>query len=149
MARVIIDVSAVGEKWFKEAISQLATAPNVTFVYSDHEKYKKEAASNEFLGRFLQLMRQKKRTEDTDPVVCENLIAQLEALDAWKNEEACDDPHIFAMAYQKPNAFLFTSDKRIASCKACMVAHLNKRYRSFSTIQSQANYDAHEHQIRA
>lgn len=149
MARVIIDVSAVGEKWFKDAISQLATAPNVKFVYSDHEKYKKEAASNDFLGRFLQLMKQKKRTEDTDPAVCDSLIKQLEALQAWKQKDACDDPHIFAMAYQKPGAYLFTSDKRIASCKACMVAHLEKRFRSFSTIQSEANYNNHQHKIRA
>lgn len=149
MARVIIDVSAVGEKWCQTALADLVKSANVRFVYSDHEKYRKEAASNGFLGKFLQLMKQKQMRDDTDPQRCQDLINELNELPAWVEETACNDPHIFAMAYQKPGAFVFTSDKQLVTCKGCMTAHIDKKFRSFSTIQSEANYTANAHKIKA
>jgi hypothetical protein len=149
MARIIIDVSAVGTNWVKDALNDLMTSANVKFVYSDHEKYRKEVASNGFLGQFLKLMKQKQMRDDTVPEICERLIGELRQLKAWNDEESCDDPHIFAMAYQKPGAFVFTSDKRMVKCRGCMKQHIDKKFRAFSTIQSKDNFDANEHRIKA
>jgi hypothetical protein len=149
MARVIIDVSAAGKEWLKEILPDLSKCPNVKFVYSDHEKYRDEAASNMFLGNFLKLMKQKQMRDDTDPSICERLIRELNSLKEWQDEQACDDPHIFAMAYQRPDAFVFTSDARMVKCRGCMAGCLDKKFRSFSTIQSRSNYDANEHRIKA
>lgn len=149
MARIIIDVSAAGEEWVKDVLPELVKSPNVKFVYSDHEGYRKEVAANNFLGRFLKLMKEKQMRDDTDPELCKRLIAELNGVKAWQDEEACDDPHIFAMAYQKPNAFVFTSDKRMVRCRGCMQKHIDKKFRSFSTIQSKANFDKNEHRIKA
>ncbi len=149
MARVLIDVSAAGEDWLKDAVNEIRNSANVTFLYSDHEKYKKEVVNHPFLGKFLQLMKTLGKREDTDPGVCAKIIANLEDNPAWVGAEECDDPHIFAIAYQKPNAFVFTSDKRLARCKVKMKDALDKHHRRFTTIQSKANFDANEQLIRA
>lgn len=149
MARVIIDVSAAGSDWVKDALPSLASCPNVTFVYSNHVKYRQEVASNRVLGQLFKLMKEKRRRDDTDPETCERLINELTGLAPWGAEGSCDDPHIFAMAFQKPNAFVFTADKRMVKCKSCMRQHIDKKFRSFSTIQSRANFDANEHKIKA
>jgi hypothetical protein len=149
MARILIDVSAAGETWLKDAVLELRKSANVRFLYSDHEKYKNEVVLHSFLGNFLKLMKQLGKREDTDPNVCARIIAELEANPDWAGAEPCDDPHIFAIAYQKPNAYVFTRDKRLTKCKACMKDVLDKKHRSFTTIQSKANYDANEDRIRA
>lgn len=46
MARVLIDVSAAGEAWFKTILPELVDCKNVKFVYSDNEKYRNEVAKN-------------------------------------------------------------------------------------------------------
>ncbi|NTF41672.1 hypothetical protein [Rhizobium rhizogenes] len=149
MARILIDVSAAGEDWLKDAVSQLRKNANVTFLYSDHEKYKNEVVRHSFLGPFLKLMKQLGKREDTDPEVCAKIIAQLEKNPTWAGAAECDDPQIFAIVYQKPSAYVFTSDKRLTRCKDCMKDVLDKQHRSFTTIQSRSNYQANEDRIRA
>lgn len=149
MARILIDVCAVSETWFKSIIKDLVKSRNVYFVYSDYEKYRNEVAKNGFLGQFLKLMKQKGRRDDTDPAKCSQLIGKLMASKEWNDEEACDDPHIFAIAYQKPGVFVFTSDKRLVKCRASMRNVINKKFRKFSTIQSKANYDANIAKIKS
>lgn len=149
MARVLIDVSAAGEAWLKAALADLVTCNNVMFVYSDHDKYREEVVKNAFLGQFLKLMKQKGKRDDTDPVLCSSLISQLLAKKEWNDEESCDDPQIFAIAYQKPGVFVFTSDKRLVKCRTSMNTVIDKRYRAFSTIQSQSNYTTNVARIKA
>ncbi|MES5045642.1 hypothetical protein ABVB72_10220 [Rhizobium nepotum] len=149
MARIIIDVSAAGAEWIKDVLPGLVSCKNVIFVYSSHTKYRDEVFSNRNLAQLFKLMKEKKRRDDTDPEICERLISDLNKLQSWKSEGSCDDPHIFAMAYQKPSAFVFTADKRMVKCKGCMKQHIDKKFRSFSTIQSRSNFDTNEHKIKA
>lgn len=149
MARVLIDLSIAGEPWLKEVLLQLTKSKNVTFLYSDHEKYRKEVVGHSFLGQFLKIMKQIGKREDTDPVVCAKVIGELEANPAWTRAEECDDPQIFAIVYQKPNAYVFTKDIRLTKCKTCMKNVLPKHHRSFTTIQSKANFDANADKIRS
>ncbi len=149
MARVLLDKSVAGEAWFKKAVTELSTCSNVKFLYSDDEKYRGEVLSSEFLARFLKLMKDKGKREDTDPTECRRIIDRLEATTQFKNEQACDDPHLFAIVYQKPDPFVFTSDKRLLDCRRCMTTVLDQRYRNFSTIQSEENYRANSGRIRA
>lgn len=149
MARVLIDVSAAGEAWFKTILPELVDCKNVKFVYSDNEKYRNEVAKNFSLGKLLKLMKDKGRREDTDPALCSRLIGQLVVEQKWIEEDACDDPHIFAIAYQKPDVFVFTSDKRLVACQSSMRNTIDKRFRAFSTVQSQNNYDDNVGRIKA
>ncbi len=149
MARVLIDVSAAGDKWLKDALQDLVRCPNVKFVYSGHEKYREEVSKNTFLGNFLKLMRDRNRRDDTDPEICSRLIKEVNSTQEWINEDSCDDPHIFAIAYQKPNVFIFTSDKRLVKCRVSMKNALDKKFRAFSTIQSEENYKANSARIKS
>lgn len=149
MARVLIDVSAAGDKWLKDALQDLVACPNVKFVYSGECKYRNEVSKNNFLGNFLKLMRDRNRRDDTDPAICSRLVKELNSTQEWVNEDACDDPHIFAIAYQKPDVFVFTSDKRLVKCRVSMNNVLDKRFRAFSTIQSEANYKANAARIKS
>lgn len=97
--------------------------------------------------QLLKLLKDKGRREDTDVNQCSKHVQNLENNASWKAEDACDDPHIFAIAFQKPGAFVFTKDKRLTKCRSCMKNVLEKRYRSFSTIQSGSNYRANRVKI--
>jgi hypothetical protein len=149
MARVLLDKSVAGEAWFKKAVTELAGCSNVKFLYSDDEKYRNEVLSVEFLAKFLKLMKDKGKREDTDATECRRIIDELEGRVEFKREQACDDPHLFAIVFQKPDPFIFTSDKRILDCRRCMATILDKRYRDFSTIQTEENYKANSARIRA
>lgn len=148
MSRVLIDVSALSLSWFKsEAWPELANAKGVVFLYSEHAKYSEEVKKTPALLYFLKLMGEKGRRLDVDKERCENLSSALEANAAWKGEGACDDPHLFSIVHEKPSAYVFTSDHRIAKCRNCIRRHVSKEYCKFKTITRQKAYSAHRRSI--
>lgn len=147
MAKVILDVSVAGESWFTDRFEELVGESKVVFVYCEHERYLNELMRVPKLLELLKLMGTLGRRADVDASLCAKHIDEIGAEGAWIAESACDDPHVFAMAYEKPVKYVFTSDGRIATCRNCMRKVLNKRYCSFSLIRSAANYDAHRDKI--
>lgn len=143
MARIFVDVSVFGSEWFRKLVLDLLKSPHVRVSYSEvglllgeHERTKKAR-------EFYKLMGEQGRRDDAEPDAVEYRIRHLESLPKWQKEEACDDPHIFGLRYEKPFDYLFTQDADIATCRKCMVRVLDARYRSFRLICNDKNYRQH------
>lgn len=148
MARVIIDVSALALDWFQEALKDMSNSKTVVFVYTEQEKYAEELRRSPKLLQFIKLMMQKGRVDVADSDKCDAHVNYISSLTPWlTNSHCCDDPHLFAMVYEKPTGFIFSNDARLAKCRGCLRNSINRRYLGFSAIRTKNSYDRLRHQI--
>ncbi|MDH0912079.1 hypothetical protein N5C66_22785 [Rhizobium pusense] len=151
MARVILDSCIIGEKWFTDKILPgLLEDENVTFTYTEHEKMVGELEQARKLQKIYKLMGDAGRRNDVTSSEAKKHIQALERNQHWQREEDnCDDPHIFAMVYSKPTRFVFTTDKRMGRCRDCMIRVINKRYSNFLLVMSESTYKKLRAEIHA
>lgn len=147
MARVLIDTCVFGQSWFVKVVEDLISNPKVRFAYTPHGKMTQE--HNLKLASFYKRLGDIKRRDDVPERAAERHIKALETSETWKSEEACDDPHIFAVVRELPTPFVFTSDTRIAKCRTCMQRVIDSRYCDFRLISRKANYDEKRAEIHS
>lgn len=147
MVQIMIDVSVYGSRWFQRALFDIEKDESVHFLYSDDWKYQQELRKTPKLLAFLKSMAQDSRLIITDKNATEARIEFLQSKKEWQREEACDDPHIFAMIYEKPTRFVFTGDGRLRKCRTCMRKVVKKRYSKFILISNEGNYEKYRSEI--
>ena len=147
MSLIFVDVSATSMAWFRGALIELSDNVNVKFLFSDIKKYKEELEKAPKLANLLKLMKQVGRRVDADKDRSEHHAVYLTGLAEWKSEAACDDEHIFAMIYEKPTKFIFSSDVRIAKCRGCINKVVDKRYCGFIVISDEVVFNAKKPEI--
>lgn len=125
----------------------LADDDNVTFLYSGCKKNIEELRKTPKLLEFLKQMKTLGRRDDASSEDCETHINSLNAKGEWAAEKSCDDPHIFAMIYEKPTRFVFTTDACLATCRNYMRATIDQRYCNFILIKTRTNYNKHRPDI--
>jgi hypothetical protein len=149
MARVLIDVSVVGQSWFADIVNELLKSKSVRFAYTDHPLFSEEMNKSRKMLELHQLAGKLNRRDDISAAACDIHVQTLSAEPVWESEEACDDPHIFAINYLKPVAYVFTHDTRIAKCRDCINGTLDSKYAGFSLVANRNNYDQNRHYIHA
>lgn len=109
-------------------------------LLKEHERAKKAA-------EFYKLVGDLNKRDDAEKEKVESHIKYLTSLMAWEKEKDCDDPHIFALVFEKPVDYVLTSDQDIANCRKCMNEVVDNRYCQFRLISSEANYKLHKSKI--
>lgn len=150
MGRVFFDASSVGDEWFKEVvIDLLRNSTKVMVVYTTHPRmYREMEASREKYLKLLQEFRRKGLAKNVTEEVCDGAIVRVEAHPAWRaNPKVCDDAHIFGLAAVAAVEFVFTSEKRINRCRACLSGRMSRKHSAFKVIGTTSVYQRHRQKI--
>ena len=149
MTRIFVDLSVVGQKWFSDIVAELLNSNNIRFAYTDHPKLAEEQERAKKLKQIYKLAGIANKRDDAPIEDCEKHVLKLNADQKFDKEEACDDPHIFALNYLQPIDYVFAADKRIAKCRDCMSGHLDSKYGGFSLVSSKENYSQNRGKIHS
>jgi hypothetical protein len=144
MARVTVDASVIGDAWFADISKELIRTKGIEFVYAMDPQTVAEHAKAKKLGSLYTLLSKMNKVIRLSAEAAAPHIEYLESIDAWQKEDACDDPHIFAIVHACGVRYVFTSEKRLATCRDCLNKVVSKKYCSFSLIRSMANYEQHK-----
>lgn len=148
MARVFIDVSIFGFSWFKETLFELRNCSHVKFVVSRDRKMLGEIERATKLAQFHQLMAAQNRLEVVPAASAGPRVEFLESHPAWTaNHKVCDDPHIFAMVFERPTRYIFSNDDRLARCRNRLNRSIDHRYCGFIVIHDATTYMRHRSRI--
>ena len=147
MARVFVDVGVFGEKWFGDCSEELLKANNVRFSYAQVSIFQREHERTLKAAQFYKIAFDMGKRDDANREIMKERIDYLKGLTEWRDERSCDDPHIFALSYEKSFSYLFTSDSRISSCRNCMRRVVDHRFCKFSLIQSESSYKKNKGKI--
>jgi hypothetical protein len=149
MARVFLDVNAFSASWFLDVVDELIKSPAVRFAYSPVSKLLDEHEKNFKIRQFYKSVLDMGRRDDADADAVAERMEFLEGLDEWKKEKDCDDPHIFALIYEKPTRYVISSDEDMANCRGCIRRVVDKRYCGFIVVSRKNIYETHRHSILA
>lgn len=148
MARATIDASAIGEGWFKNITADLMKLKGVEFVHSLDDKAQGEVERAKKIGQFyLTASKLGRKVITVSAEDANRHIAFLENVEEWKSRTACDDPHIFAIVFEKNVKYVFTGEQRLAECRDCINKKVDNRYCGFSLIRSEEIYNEHRQAI--
>lgn len=147
MGRVLIDVSVMSASWFKtDALPELERRNDIVFVVGDDVKNTTEVSRVRDLLAFLKLMGDKGRVERIPKKDIDQQANYIIGQDSWRRCTACDDEHIFALVYIKHIPFIFSTDRRLATCRNTMRRFVDRHYCSFSVISNKKSFDDNRHQ---
>lgn len=148
MARVFVDVSVVSHSWFTPRIlTELIDNKAVRFTYTKFGQLAKEHEQSKKFGQLMKRLSDQGRTDNVSEEQAKLHTVKLTSLQNWKNNPACDDPHIFALVYEKPTNYVFSADMRIAQCRDCMNKIVDNRYCDFIVIAKEETYTEHRQKI--
>jgi len=148
MARVFVDVSIVSQDWFKaRVLTELVQNRAVRFTYSKFGKLAEEHENAKRFGLLMKRLSDQGRTDNVSAESSDVHVEKLTSLKNWQDEGACDDPHIFALIYEKPTKYVFSADQRIARCRDCINKVVENRYCDFILITREATYIEHKQNI--
>jgi hypothetical protein len=146
MARVFLDVCAASADWFDDIARELVEEEKVRFSYSPVGKLLEEHSNNTKIRDFYKAVRDMGRRDDADATAVQSRMDYLEGIKAWRSEKDCDDPHIFAIVFEKPTRFVISKDDDMANCRGCINKVVENRYCNFVIISRRASYDSHRHE---
>lgn len=147
MAKVVVDVNVFSTEWFPELLEKLFKRKSVYVVYAELPKFKDES---ERVTKYLTMIKRFSavgRVEIVQRDELSEIVNEILGLDVWQNCRACDDEHIFALIGARNVPYLFSTDRRIASCRNRIKGHVDGRCCQFSLISRKSNFDTHEAKI--
>jgi hypothetical protein len=148
MARATIDASVIGDNWFQNLSGEILKLRGLDFVYGLDQKTLGEHERSKKLGQFYALASRLGREVIAVPAdEVERHMAVLADNVAWKNEGACDDPHIFAIVYERNVRYVFTREHRLAACRDCIIRSVGNKYCNFVLIRSEQIFREHRHHM--
>ncbi|QIZ82107.1 hypothetical protein [Thalassovita gelatinovora] len=147
MARVFLDVNLFGQEWFGPIKVELQECSSVRFSYSRVQKLLDEHQKNVKAKTFYQIMSQLNRVDVADSNAVQKRMDKLQENKKWKNEKDCDDPHIFAIVYEMPTPYVFSSDTDMANCRRCIQNSVDSKFCQFIVIASDAIYRKHRQKV--
>lgn len=148
MARVYVDKSAFNQLWFAPIRAELIRSDNVIFVYSRYVENRDEIYLDRNMLQYYKLAGEKHRRVDVDPEVCQSHVSSLESNEAWlRRRDCCDDPHLFALAYEARCHYFFSSDTRMARCRDAVRPYVGQRYCNFIVIKNWRLCKSHKSRV--
>lgn len=149
MARVLIDCHMFSSGWFGPILNELQSMDGVIFIYSEEVKLQSEYEKVRIALQFIKIMKDKGRVIEVDSIATKLRRETIEAQELWTSCSSCDDSHIFAVVYESRLKYVFSKDKRIASCRNVINRVLDNRYCQFIVVSSDDIYRKHRHRILA
>lgn len=153
MARVHIDVNMISVAWFTPVLEELIKCDRVQFVVGNSATFKKELGKARKLLQVYRVLRDMRAVGNNLKKLDAN-IAELERHEAFIAGQSCfiassdcDDPHIFALVHAKPTKYVFSTDKRLASCRDYINNHVDSRYCKFIVVSALGVYQEHRQAI--
>lgn len=148
MAKVIIDPHMFSESWFNDhTLKLLIECKNVDFVYSQANVALTEMSKVRKAIQFYKLMGDQKKLVLLTSDDHDKCLDFLKNCVEWCDCNACDDPHIFAMVRHNPKSFVFSKDRRLATCRDKVRKVVPKEFTQFSLIMTKEIFEMNSPKI--